>query len=290
VRLYKVRQGEQAVLYEKGLPVVDLECEWHVDVQQKVPLNTERNNVSHAYQKAIYVAVVNAMCEVIPEENAATNWVQTAISDNRISDEAVKTLATKQFGTKFCLASTTDSGSDKEAVSHEYKVIPRNALNKDQKRIFKRVGIGMASDQVENGKFKKDADLSGEVVPTEELESAEHEFEKFIMVVSPRLIEHEVTVQFIDDAGVPIEGCTQWRKNSYVFTVNLAHHDCNDWLANLELVLHELAHHKVQNNDHLKQLFYDTVTELGAKMTRLALEEPELFPAQYLKANLVAAA
>jgi hypothetical protein len=35
--------------------------------------------------------------------------------------------------------------------------------------------------------------------------------------------------------------------------------------------------------------FYDTVTEVGAKMAQLALERPELFPASIVKLELLAA-
>jgi len=51
-----------------------------------------------------------------------------------------------------------------------------------------------------------------------------------------------------------------------------------NWQKNFELLIHELAHHKAQSNDHLRDQFYSTVTELGAKLARLALEKPELFP------------
>jgi hypothetical protein len=44
------------------------------------------------------------------------------------------------------------------------------------------------------------------------------------------------------------------------------------------LLIHELAHHKVQSNDHLCREFYETVTAIGAKIAQLALAQPELFP------------
>jgi hypothetical protein len=98
-----------------------------------------------------------------------------------------------------------------------------------------------------------------------------------------------VTVSIIEDEDVPHEGCTRWQKNSFSFEVNLAYHDCSDWVANYELLLHELAHHKVQSNDHLCKEFYDTVTKLGAQLAQLTLDQPELFPStQKDKLKLVA--
>jgi len=60
--------------------------------------------------------------------------------------------------------------------------------------------------------------------------------------------------------------------------VNLAFHDASDWHNNYELLIHEFAHHAVQSNDHLVDVFYDTVTDLGAKLARLAQTHPSLFP------------
>jgi len=45
VRLFEVPIGG-AYLYEMGMPVVPIDCKWSVDVQQKVPLNIERDNVT----------------------------------------------------------------------------------------------------------------------------------------------------------------------------------------------------------------------------------------------------
>jgi hypothetical protein len=47
------------------------------------------------------------------------------------------------------------------------------------------------------------------------------------------------------------------------FNVNLVQHDATDWQANLELMLHALAHTVVQSNDHLNHRFYEAVGWLG---------------------------
>ena len=47
-------------------------------------------------------------------------------------------------------------------------------------------------------------------------------------------------------------------------------------------MLHEFAHNTLYSNDHLAQVFYDTVTELGAKLAIIALTEPKLFDVEAL--------
>ena len=60
-------------------------------------------------------------------------------------------------------------------------------------------------------------------------------------------------------------------------TVNLAYHDVASPTDNYELLIHELAHNTLHSNDHLHKIFYETVTELGAKLAILAQTEPRLF-------------
>ena len=49
VQVYEPAEGETAMLYEMGIPVVETGDRFHVDVQQKVPLNMDRDNVTPAY-------------------------------------------------------------------------------------------------------------------------------------------------------------------------------------------------------------------------------------------------
>ena len=71
VRLYEPAEGETATIYEMGIPVVETGDRFHVDVQQKVPLNMDRDNVTPAYLRAIRVAVLNATHDRITGEDAA---------------------------------------------------------------------------------------------------------------------------------------------------------------------------------------------------------------------------
>jgi len=57
VRLYVSSGKGSPHLYELGLPVVELNCEWHVDVRQRVPLNRDRDNVTPAYRQALLALV-----------------------------------------------------------------------------------------------------------------------------------------------------------------------------------------------------------------------------------------
>jgi hypothetical protein len=280
IRLYQVQEGEKAMLYEKGLPVVELQTDWHVDVQQKVPVNIERDNVSGAYEKAIYVAVLNEMHEHIKTEDGATrDWVTTALEDSRVNGAAVKTVVKARFGNDAVVYDPSDIGSNKEATSKGRYVVKGGSLSK------------AAWANVKKAK-EKDGDFmpaAGAVYPTQgeadetttvDPDDYSTDLERFVGLiehVSPYLLEHAVTVKAIDDPEGNMMGCTLWKKDTYVFTINIAHQDVSDWVSNYELLIHELAHHAVQKNDHLCSAFHNAVTNIGARLGQLALSQPDLF-------------
>src|SRR5437899_12208262 len=60
VNLYERLPGEVAMIYEMGIPIVELgDDKWHVNVMQKVPLSRDRDNVNPAYLRKIRVGVLN---------------------------------------------------------------------------------------------------------------------------------------------------------------------------------------------------------------------------------------
>jgi hypothetical protein len=98
-------------------------------------------------------------------------------------------------------------------------------------------------------------------------------YAELIERLSERLIGRRITVRYIKDRQIV---CGTFNHASGTMTVNLAKHTLNDPLENYALMLHELAHHVVRSNDHLCHEFYESVTELGAKLALLALEEPQI--------------
>jgi hypothetical protein len=121
-----------------------------------------------------------------------------------------------------------------------------------------------------------DIDTSKDV-PPEKFTSDTEKFVALVKRVSPYLLDHKVEVRVMDDDDSACRGCTEWEKKKYVFTINLAYQDTSDWVSNYELLIHELAHHAVRSNDHLCRAFWEAVTNIGARLAQLALQEPDLF-------------
>lgn len=275
VRLYETLPGETPTLYERGIPVVELQTKWHVDVQQKIPLNIERDNVNPSYQKAICVAVVNEMHEAIQEEDATAPWVRSALANPSISDAAVNTVVKARFGDRVASFDPNDPGANRNATADDVTVVTGGSMSKDEWAQVKRAGAIVPTTKL--GYATNLALKLDKIVPPDEYDSDVQKFVRLIETVSPLLLSHSVTVKVVNDKDDKIYGCSQWKKGSYLFTVNIAHQDCSNWEMNFELLLHEAAHHAVQRNDHLFTGFYEAVTMLAAKLGQIALVRPELF-------------
>ena len=182
------------------------------------------------------------------------------------------------YGEKFVSRDVSDVGSAKEAVSKGFTVIEGGSLTGEIWTRVKAVKDEKGESILKSSKdvAPTDIDLNlNKVVPQEDWTPAMQRYARFVELLAPRLIKREVTMQYIDDDDDGICGCFKWKEGQ--MTVNLAYHDPEDTEANYCLMLHEFAHNTLHNNDHLHKVFYETVTELGAKLAILTLAEPKLF-------------
>jgi len=272
ISIYAALQTETPTLYEMGIPVVDMDGKYHVSVGQKVPLNMERDNVTPAYLKAVYVEVLNHTAHLLTQEDAASTWVRVAASDQRVTDAAITTVLDKRFGEKRVAYDPSDIGSNREAVSRETTVVHGGSLSAGEWANARRAGAIVPAGKLFS--TNPDGKVADKSYRRDEWTSEMWAYCNFVEAVSPHLVGHKVTLVFIRDVAI-VEGSTDCA-DTYI-TVNLALHSMGDWQSHLDLMLHELAHNVVRSNDHLNHKFYSTVQKLGAQLTLLAVEQPDLF-------------
>src|ERR1039458_6083428 len=125
VNLYERLPGEVAMIYEMGIPIVELgDDKWHVNVMQKVPLSRDRDNVNPAYLRKIRQGALNEKyAELATVEDASAAWVREAIASPKSSDEAVKAIVQTRFGPRAVTRDVRDIGSANEAVSQGFKIM-----------------------------------------------------------------------------------------------------------------------------------------------------------------------
>jgi len=269
VYIFEPLPGETPMLYEMGIPVVETGDTWHVDVSQKVPVNMERDNVPPSYLTAIRVAVANRMQNHIDAKIAAEPWVRVATGDPRISEGTLSRVLDLRFGERRVSYDPSDVGSNREAASQDYAVVSGGSLSAGEWENARQHGLITPAGQA--FPTTHGAKTPAKVYDRSEWTPEMRSYALFVESVTPELVGHVVTLRFIKD---PKMVCGQFFGTYY--NVNLAKHNPSNWQANIELMLHELAHTVVQSNDHLSHQFYETVGRLGAKLALLAVRYPAL--------------
>jgi len=274
VRVYETLEGEIATLYEMGIPVVETGDKYHVDIQQKVPLNADRDNVTPSYLKTIRVAVLNEMNALLTEQDANELWVRQAASDSKCNPDSIVKVLDLRFGTNRVSFDPRDLGSNREAASKNVTVVHGGSMSSGEWDNARKANAIVSAGSMFPTNFDKEK-VPNKIYRKDEWNLNMRMYALFVGAVSRRIIDRTVQLRYIEDKQIGI--CGSFDCTFGIMTVNLAYHDLTNPQDNYELLLHELAHDAVRSNDHLSHEFYEAVTKLGAKLTICAVVSPELF-------------
>jgi len=98
VHLVAVREGEVPLIYEMGIPVCEVEWSepYHCDVQQRCPMNPNRDAVMSGYPARVHKACLPALLPEMTTERALAAWVGEAAQTADCSVQ--KAVVVKAFG------------------------------------------------------------------------------------------------------------------------------------------------------------------------------------------------
>lgn len=275
VRVYETLPGEIPTLYEMGIPVVEIGDKWHVDIQQKVPVNLERDRVLPAYLRAVRVAVVNGLAQYLAETDAANTWVRDALGDPHIAGHAVKKVIELRFGARRVTNDPSDPEANLIAVAKGYTVISPASLSAAEWTNVRKYEASLPAGRV----TPSPKPFSPNGRPLKVLEGAALgpdllRFEAFARQLALELIQRSIAVRFADDAGWGFTGCY----GNAELTVNV-HVEGKAWFqgppgALLErwspFLLHEFAHERVQG--HLSDDYHRECCRLAGILARTIYE------------------
>jgi hypothetical protein len=292
VQVFEPTGDEKGMLYELGIPVVETGDSYHVNIGQKVPLNTDRDNVPPSYLRDVRRAVLNAIHEQIDKEVATEKWVDDALEHKLIAPEAVQSVVTARYGEKAVTADPSDPEAEKIAVSQGYTLIPGGAFSRGAWRSVRSSLAVLPAGQVTPSP-KPDA---GEDVlntwdeaewPTVVKQFAQYVKELggyvlgdvdeiIVKVVRPKRGEWPFRATWKKHPRNP-ELTLNWTLLGYPFfekamdpaptspTVSREAH---------ELLIHELAHQDA--DEHLSEAFYDACCKYGARIAEALAGQPNL--------------
>ncbi len=284
VRVYEPVGGRPAALYELGIPVVETGDSWDVDIAQKVPLNTDRDNVTPAYLREVRALVLNRMHEQLDAERATESWVGQSLEDPDVSPEAVDSVLTARYGEKRVIADPSDPEGTKLAHARGYSIIQPGSFNRRQWDTIRRSGAALPAGRVTPSPRPYSSDPDASVrseLPRSQWTPGMECIVAFTERIGDRLTGERPTVLIINDRHVPASATYGRGTRGAQFEFNLAHLG-RKWFEQepasepvLDLVLHEFGHHF--SHDHLSARYHEALTRLGARLARLALAEPALF-------------
>jgi hypothetical protein len=280
VRVYEPLADESASLYEMGLPVVATGDKWHIDVQQKVPLNLERDNVTPSYLQAVRVAVLNEMSEHLNATDASSGWVRQAAGDEHVNADTFNKVISMRFGDKRVTYDPSDSEANLIAASKGYVVIGSASLSSEEWENVRRFGSSLPAGRVTPS--PKPFSPTGTplcLLDDRDKDFAINQFEKFAQMLGQELIERSLTVVFANDPGWGFNGCYGGGR----LTVNVHPKGCGwfrgtpaELLENwIPFLIHEFAHEKVHG--HLTEDYHVECCRLAGVLARRMHEAPALF-------------
>jgi len=237
-----------------------------INVNQRVPLSIDRDNVPASYLKAIFAEVLNITYTDIIEENSSENWVLEATSDKRVNSEAVRHVIEKRFGDKIVIANPFDRDSIDKAISNGYRVIRGSELSKEQwENIHKAEAVKTSTDL-----FGSRFTSSKSYEPDENMVRVADLAKK----IANRFLGLTIGVSFASwEGGVS----AQFGDDHLTFNVKSLGKKFFNPAVNektIDLIVHEISH---SAGGHTEMSYHKAITRLAGELTMLALKEPVFF-------------
>lgn len=283
VNVYEPLPGEVPAIYEMGIPVVETGDKWHYDVQQRVPVNWERSNVPPGFLKALRVEVLNAMANVLDEEDTKTVWVTQAIEDERAEPTAVKQVIDTRFGADAVAMDPSDPEGTKMSFAEGRNVIGGGTFSKGAWDNIRKAGALPPAGQVTPSPKPYGDGPPEKVKPREEWTDDMWRIAEFAEELCRKLTGFSCVVYIVSEFSA--YWAANFQKGDILGDRRLCLNYCKlgkAWFSEpkrgervLSLLLHEFAHDAV--SDHLSDEFHREACRLGAKLANLCLTEPKFF-------------
>jgi hypothetical protein len=168
VEIIETRNGEQPMIYEMGIPVVENPTKYHINVQQKVPLNMERNAVTPAYSRKVCALVLNATRDLLTKEEASKAWVAEAMESDDIESESVTAVLDKVHGKRRVMHDPNNPEASAAAIAAGYGVVyGGNHSKKAHGNIRKHSPVASATDKMKDAGVDFHPDGKDVTIPRE---------------------------------------------------------------------------------------------------------------------------
>ena len=268
VSLYDRLSGK-SWLYELGIPVCEIDCDYSIDVGQKIPLTIDRDSVLPSFLIELYGYVLNEMADSVADASASSAWVRSATVSKTINKETVEKVLRKRFGEKACVANNFDENSNDEAISKGYNLIYGGEMSSDEWKKINELGILETSSDLFGKDFSKSKIIT-------ELTTEMRIIKDYSERIAKKFLGIDIKVLFIEDDKTNVEA--DYSSNSKTLRFNLSlMRDMLDGSINEKitaLIIHELSH---EAGNHTNYNYQKMQANLGANLILEALKNKSFF-------------
>lgn len=253
---------------ELGIPVVETDIPFTINVNQKVPLSKDRDNVKPTYLKKLKAFVLNQTHTDLSEDELQTTFAQEALEQKEATAEAVKSVIDAKFGEDAVVYDMSDIEANKKAFADERQVISGSQLSKEAWSKVKEAreqysDFALPSGQI--GKYAKPEFTGGaKEVPVDDKMQEVVDYAKFL---HEQLGFGTLSVIVHDGRGA----YASYGNSNLQLFFNVLGRKWFDLENNkqkiLELLIHEFGHY--YSSDHLSSNYYDGLCKIGAKLIML---------------------
>ena len=261
IELFKT---DKHFIYEMGIPVVETDIGFSINVDQKIPLNKDRDNVSPSYLKKLKTYVLNHTSSDLTDEQAKSAWVTEALENADV--DAVKDVVESRYGEDAVVFDMSDHEANKKAFADDVNVITGGSFNS-------RVWDNIKRTREEHKDFARPSGLVGKYASpkitggAKEIDTYTDGMKEVIAYAKELhlyLFNSSCSVSIHNGNGA----LATYGRGDLQFSYKMLGKKWFDLTNNkqniLELIIHEFGHW--YSLDHLSEKYYDGLCEIGAKL------------------------
>jgi len=253
-------KNEPAMLYEMGLPVCETGDRWHYNVNQRVPLTSDRDNVRPSYLQDLRAEVLNVMHEELTEEEASESWVREAMEDDRVDAEAVKTVIKAQQGDDIFVPVPGDPEANERAMDEGYRPVSGGSYSAAAwNNIRGADALPSSVDLVGATRV-----VSGESVSSDKWTADQKRIARLTRYLAHRIFKLDVSVRMYKAPRA--DEYAQYGDRSVAFNLSKLR---KSWFKNapakqhVDLLVHEIAH---EYGNHYDRSYHEALTKAAAEL------------------------
>ena len=293
IEVHKPRAGEVAMVYEMGLPVVELpDDQYSVNVMQKVPMDLSRDNIPPSYRRALRGEVLNLTASLLSKTDAQATWVKEALEHDNLNKDAIDKTMDKMFGEKRAIFNPADPEANALATSAGYTVINGGSLSSNAWNNVKTTGNTVSTSKAGGGRFESFGHKMRDATPTE-MRLREDEWTdgmKQVACLAIRMFEHrnvpltEITIVRHAKKNGGTYAAT-YGSGMLTFNLNTLGRRWFDMENNLNdvvrLIVHEMSHRKSRITGravrHDEPCFYKHIERSAGEFVEMAFTNKAFF-------------